>query len=77
MNILNYNSIGEESIKIFIKKKNNTNLIFNNSSNYNNITLNLNKVITKSSENNIFFISLNNVQIPISWPLISEYIGNN
>ena len=55
MHILNYNSIGEESIKNFIRTKNNTNLVFNNLSNYNNITLNLNKVISKSSEDNIYF----------------------
>ena len=51
-------------------------IIFNNT-NYNNITFNLDTPLTIGDEKHEFLISLSNLQIPISWPLISSYIGNN
>ena len=34
-------------------------------------------LITIGDEGHKFLTSLSNLQIPISWPLISSYIGNN
>ena len=75
MHIINYNSTGESSFKIYITT-NSTYIIFNNT-NYNNITFNLDTPLTIGVERHEFLISLSNLQIPISWPLISSYIGNN
>ena len=75
MHIINYNSTGESSFKIYITT-NSTYIIFNNT-NYNNITFNLDTPLTIGDERHEFLISLSNLQIPISWPLISSYIGNN
>ena len=75
MHIINYNSTGESSFKIFIST-NSSYIIFNNT-NYNNITFNLDTPLKIGDERHEFLISLSNLQIPISWPLISSYIGNN
>ena len=75
MHIINYNSTGESSFKIYITT-NSSYIIFNNT-NYNNITFNLDTPLTIGDERHEFLISLSNLQIPISWPLISSYIGNN
>ena len=75
MHIINYNSTGESSFKIYITT-NSSYVIFNNT-NYNNITFNLDTPLTIGDERHEFLISLSNLQIPISWPLISSYIGNN
>ena len=75
MHIINYNSTGESSFKIYITT-NSLYIIFNNT-NYNNITFNLDTPLTIGDEIHEFSISLSNLQIPISWPLISSYIGNN
>ena len=73
MHIINYNSTGESSFKIYITT-NSSYIIFNNT-NYNNITFN--SPLTIGDERHEFLISLSNLQIPISWPLISSDIGNN
>ena len=75
MHILNYNSAGESSFKIFINTRS-SNIIFN-SSNFNNITLYFNSQININDERHEFLISLSNLQLPISWPLISSYLQNN
>ena len=75
MHIINYNSTGESSFKIYITT--NSTYIISNNTNYNNITFNLDTSLTIRNERHEFLISLSNLQIPISWWLISSYIGNN
>ena len=69
MHIINYNSTGESSFKIYITT-NSSYIIFNNT-NYNNITFNLDTPLTIGDERHEFLISLSNLQIPhISFSII-------
>ena len=56
MHIINYNSTGESSFKIYITT-NSSYIIFNNT-NYNNITFNLDTPLTIGDERHEFLISL-------------------
>ena len=76
MHILNYNSTGESSFKVYLNTRS-TNIIFNNGSNYNNITFYFDTQININDERHEYLISLSNLQLPISWPLISDYLNNN
>lgn len=75
MHILTHNTTGEKSLKVPI---NTTfpNIVFNDS-NYNNITIHLDDILQVKDENHEFLISISTFQIPISWFIISSYIGNN
>ena len=75
MHTLNYDSVGESSFKIYINTR--SPIIIFNSTNYNNITFYFDNPITLSDLSHEFLISLSNLQLPISWPLISSYLGNN
>ena len=75
MHILNYNSTGESSFKVYLNTRS-SNIIFNGS-NYNNITFYFDSQINISDERHEYLISLSNLQLPISWPLISTYLKNN
>ena len=75
MHIITHNSTGENSIKIPINTRSEK-IIFNDA-NYNNITLYIdNPISLKDSSHNIL-LSISSFQIPISWPIISNYLGNN
>ena len=76
MHTISYNPTTESSFKILISTLN-SKVIFNNSGNLNNITIYLDKPINIVDESNVFLVSFSSFQIPISWPLISEYNGNN
>ena len=77
MQIISHESTGETSKKILISiKENDENIIFNNS-NYNNIIYYLKNPMSLNDEKHEFLVSLSKFEIPISWPLISSYIGNN
>ena len=56
MHIINYNSTGESSFKIYITT-NSSYIIFNNT-NYNNITFNLDTPLTIGDERHEFLISI-------------------
>ena len=75
MHIITHNSTGENSRKIPIST-NSSKIIFNGS-NYNNVTLYLDNPITLKDEKHQLLLSLSSFQIPISWPIISSYLGNN
>ena len=75
MNIISHTSTGERSIKIPINTVN-PNITFNGS-NYNDISALLDNPIQLKDTSQEFLISISNFQIPISWPIISSYQGNN
>ena len=75
MHVLSHQSTGENSIKIPINTK--FPVITFNSDNYNDVTLNIKSPIILKDESHEFLISISTFQIPISWPIISDYIGNN
>jgi hypothetical protein len=53
------------------------NIVFNNASNYNNITYFLDYPLNIKDESHVFLVSISDFQIPTSWPLISTYNNNN
>lgn len=75
MHIINYNSTGESSFKVYINTRS-PNIIFNGI-NYNNITFYFDSPINISDQKHEYLISLSNLQLPISWSMISSYLGNN
>ena len=76
MHIIQHNSTGENTIKIPINTKF-PNITFNNNNNYNNISINIKSPIILKDESHEFLISISSFQIPISWSVISSYLGNN
>lgn len=76
MHILTYEASEELNQRIFIKTKDSF-IKFNNSDNLNNITLHLNPAIQRANEDYTFLVSLNNLQIYVSWFTISAYNNNN
>jgi len=75
MHILTYTGTGENPRKVPINTSF-PNITFNDS-NYNNVTVKLLTPLQLRDEKHDFFISISSFQIPISWPTISSYKGNN
>ena len=76
MHIIQHTTNNTKSFQIMINTELD-NLYFGNSTNNNNITFFLESSKNISDESHVFLVSLSHLEIPISWPLISSYYGNN
>ena len=76
MHVIQHNSNTSKSFQIMISTEL-ENIYFGNSTNNNNITFIFETSKNISDESHAFLVSLSHLEIPISWPLISSYYGNN
>ena len=76
MHVIQHNSNTSKSFQIMISTEL-ENIYFGNSTNNNNITFILETSKNISDVSHAFLVSLSHLEIPISWPLISSYYGNN
>ena len=76
MHVIQHNTNTSKSFQIMISTEL-ENIYFGNSTNNSNITFILETSKNISDESHAFLVSLSHLEIPISWPLISSYYGNN
>ena len=76
MHIIQHKSSNQRSFQIMINTEL-KNIKFGNSSNYNNITFQLDHAKNIADESHSFIVSISHLENSISWPLISSYYDNN